>query len=64
MFKNPVLLKAIKAQWFSNPKAEGVLFHMYFNPISIATIALVFTAVSAACWLTSFIYYSHIYFLD
>ncbi|KAF8576235.1 hypothetical protein K439DRAFT_1397491 [Ramaria rubella] len=45
LFENPVLLKAIKNQWFPKPHAEGVIFHLYFNLIPLPTMALVFTVI-------------------
>jgi Domain of unknown function (DUF6532) len=46
LFENPILLQGIKDQWFSHSTDEGVTFHLYFNPIPLPLMALVFTAVS------------------
>jgi hypothetical protein len=32
--------------WFLNQSDEGVIYHKYFNPIPIKTIALMLMAVS------------------
>jgi hypothetical protein len=45
MFKNPILLQVIKEQWFADSKGEGPSFHVYFNPIPLPLIALVFSVV-------------------
>ncbi|KAF8577141.1 hypothetical protein K439DRAFT_1639963 [Ramaria rubella] len=44
-FETPILLAAIKTQWFSHTHAEGVNFHMYFNPIPTPVMALIFTVI-------------------
>ncbi|KAF8580308.1 hypothetical protein K439DRAFT_1619904 [Ramaria rubella] len=45
LFETPILLNAIKTQWFSHAHAEGVNFHMYFNPILMPVMALVFSMI-------------------
>ncbi|KAF8586877.1 hypothetical protein K439DRAFT_1631168 [Ramaria rubella] len=45
LFETPILLAAIKTQWFSHTQAEGVNFHMYFNPIPTPVMALIFTVI-------------------
>ncbi|KAF8576193.1 hypothetical protein K439DRAFT_1278591, partial [Ramaria rubella] len=46
LFENPILLKAIKSLWFYNVNADGVVFHLDYNLIPLATMALVFAVVS------------------
>ncbi|KAF8576128.1 hypothetical protein K439DRAFT_1623097 [Ramaria rubella] len=46
LFETPILLAAIKTQWFSHAHTEGVNFHMYFNLIPSPAMALVFSMIS------------------
>jgi Domain of unknown function (DUF6532) len=39
----------LEDQWFADSQDEGIKFHAYFNPITLPTIALVFTAVKHSC---------------
>ena len=43
---NKIISEAIQAAWFSNKKAMGVEYSIYFNPIPLFTLALTLTAVS------------------
>ncbi|KAF8488237.1 hypothetical protein JB92DRAFT_3017747 [Gautieria morchelliformis] len=45
LFETPCLIHILQTQWFSDPHDEGVAFHLYFNPIPLPTMALVFTAI-------------------
>ncbi|KAF8531958.1 hypothetical protein JB92DRAFT_2845510 [Gautieria morchelliformis] len=45
LFETPCLIHILQTQWFANPHDEGVAFHLYFNPIPLPTMALVFTAI-------------------
>jgi hypothetical protein len=51
LYETKLISEVIQAAFFKNKKAVGVKFKDYFNPISLVTIALVFTAVSA-CFVT------------
>ncbi|KAF8578779.1 hypothetical protein K439DRAFT_1361267, partial [Ramaria rubella] len=64
LFENSVLLKAIKNQWFHKPHSKGVIFHLYYNPIPLPTIALVFTVIENCVdkWLSGV--YEAIYFTE
>ncbi|KAF8504078.1 hypothetical protein JB92DRAFT_2738765, partial [Gautieria morchelliformis] len=45
LFENPCLIHILQTQWFADPHDEGVAFHLYFNPVPLPTMALVFTAI-------------------
>jgi len=45
LFENPVLQRTINNQWFGDAHAEGVVFHLYYNPMPLPTMALVFTCL-------------------
>ncbi|KAF8510393.1 hypothetical protein JB92DRAFT_2940490, partial [Gautieria morchelliformis] len=45
LFETPCLIHILQTQWFADPHDEGVAFHLYFNPIPLPTMALVFTAI-------------------
>lgn len=51
LYEAKLISEVIQAAFFKNKKAVGVKFKDYFNPITLITIALVITAVSA-CVLT------------
>ncbi|KAG2089200.1 hypothetical protein BD769DRAFT_1372151, partial [Suillus cothurnatus] len=46
IYKTELLQQGINGMWFLNRSDEGVIYHKYFDPIPIKTIALVLTAVS------------------
>ncbi|KAG2339210.1 hypothetical protein BDR05DRAFT_892162, partial [Suillus weaverae] len=46
IYKTELLQEGINLMWFANRGDEGVIYHKYFDPIPIKTIALVLTAVS------------------
>ncbi|KAJ6545614.1 hypothetical protein B0H19DRAFT_1238375 [Mycena capillaripes] len=43
--KNPIIINAIRTNWFKNKSGRGVLYVDYFSPISLVTLALIFTAI-------------------
>ncbi|KAF7293856.1 hypothetical protein HMN09_01181600 [Mycena chlorophos] len=43
--KNDILRMLIKAIWFRNSEGRGVAHSKYFSPISVPTLALLFTAI-------------------
>ncbi|KAF8531839.1 hypothetical protein JB92DRAFT_3138632 [Gautieria morchelliformis] len=45
LFENPCAARILRTQWFADAHDEGVSFHVYFNPIPLPTLALVFTAI-------------------
>ncbi|KAF8506130.1 hypothetical protein JB92DRAFT_2964787 [Gautieria morchelliformis] len=45
LFETPCLIHILQTQWFADPHDEGVAFHLYFNPIPLPTMALVFMAI-------------------
>jgi Domain of unknown function (DUF6532) len=46
LFENPCATHILRTQWFGDANDEGILFHVYFNPIPLPTLALMFTAMS------------------
>ncbi|KIJ63900.1 hypothetical protein HYDPIDRAFT_68131, partial [Hydnomerulius pinastri MD-312] len=46
IYKSDLLQLAVYDMWFANRNDEGVLYHEYFNPMPIETIALLLAAVS------------------
>lgn len=45
IYKTELLQQGINGMWFLNRGDEGVIYHKYFDPIPIKTIALVLTAI-------------------
>ncbi|KAG2097755.1 uncharacterized protein F5147DRAFT_714810 [Suillus discolor] len=45
IYKTELLQQGINSMWFLNRSDEGVIYHKYFDPIPIKTIALVLTAI-------------------
>ncbi|KAG2749317.1 hypothetical protein P692DRAFT_20778595 [Suillus brevipes Sb2] len=45
IYKTKLLQQGINSMWFLNRSDEGVIYHKYFDPIPIKTIALVLTAI-------------------
>ncbi|KAG1801495.1 uncharacterized protein HD556DRAFT_1438520 [Suillus plorans] len=45
IYKTELLQQGINGMWFLNRSDEGVIYHKYFDPIPIKTIALVLTAI-------------------
>ena len=49
--QNKIFGIVIQEAWFSNSsKSKGIVFEKYFNPISLETLALIFTMV---CFISS-----------
>jgi hypothetical protein len=44
--RHPVLQEIIRTVWFNGPKAEGVVYSAYFDPLPVPLFALTLTAVS------------------
>lgn len=45
IYKTELLQQGINGMWFLNRSDEGVIYHKYFDPIPIKTIALMLTAI-------------------
>ncbi|KAG2086450.1 uncharacterized protein F5147DRAFT_728944 [Suillus discolor] len=45
IYKTELLQQGINSMWFLNRSDEGVIYHKYFDPIPIKTIALVLMAI-------------------
>ncbi|KAJ7804095.1 hypothetical protein B0H13DRAFT_560087 [Mycena leptocephala] len=43
--KNPIIMEAIRCIWFKTKAGRGVMFPEYFSPITLVTLALIFTAI-------------------
>ncbi|KAJ7168728.1 hypothetical protein C8R46DRAFT_1268186 [Mycena filopes] len=43
--KNPIILESIRVTWFKNKSGHGVLFVESFSPITLVTLAIIFTAI-------------------
>ncbi|KAJ7181204.1 hypothetical protein C8R46DRAFT_1028529 [Mycena filopes] len=43
--KNPIIMEGIRVTWFKNKSGRGVLFVDSFSPISLVTLAIIFTAI-------------------
>lgn len=44
--QNKIIYHAILSTWFQKAKSDGIVYNKYFNPISLETLALLFTVVS------------------
>jgi len=45
LYRNKNIQKIINAMWFAKKHDKGVVYHEYFKPIHVMTLALVLTAV-------------------
>ncbi|KAJ7676753.1 hypothetical protein DFH06DRAFT_613416 [Mycena polygramma] len=43
--KNTLIIECVRRIWFQTRSSRGVRFAEYFNPISLVTLALIFTAI-------------------
>ena len=44
--QNTIISQVLHVAWFKNGESRGVRYKNYFNPISLETLALIFTLVS------------------
>ncbi|KAG1796856.1 hypothetical protein EV424DRAFT_1274860, partial [Suillus variegatus] len=45
IYKTKLLQQGINVMWFLNRSDEGIIYHKYFNPMPVKTIALVLTMI-------------------
>jgi hypothetical protein len=45
LYHNKNIQKIVNAMWFAKKHDEGVIYHEYFKPLHVVTVALVLTAV-------------------
>ncbi|KAF7335015.1 hypothetical protein MVEN_02251700 [Mycena venus] len=43
--KNGIVIEAMKNNWFKSKTSRGVIYVVFFSPISLVTLALIFTAI-------------------